>query len=141
MSDRYGLALTEEVRAKDEVFKRVVPFAGPYQNILLALKKVEKIACFDYSVDEVALLRSGNINVIAGSAHSEKSQYISCRVVFAGSRPVLSRVVNPQDFDALLFHSVDSDVRQREEKELSRSFLATHATTIWPLFQRADGLV
>jgi len=36
-------------------------------------------------------------------------------------RPVLNAVINPQDFYALLFHAIDSDIRQGRERKLPSS--------------------
>jgi hypothetical protein len=52
-----------------------------------------------------------------------------------GLRPVLSAVINPQDFDALLLHAIDSDIGQGREGKLSGSFLASDTATVRLLFQ------
>ena len=50
-------------------------------------------------------------------------------------------MINPQDFYALFFHSIDSHIGQRSEQELSRSLLASDTATVRPLLQRLDGSI
>ena len=56
-------------------------------------------------------------------------------------RPVLSAVINPQDFDALLLHTVNGDIGEGRKQDFSGGFLASGAATVRPLFQGTDGLV
>ncbi len=56
-------------------------------------------------------------------------------------RPVLSAVINPQDFDALLLDAINSDIGQGREQELSGSFLASYTATLRPLFQGLDSSI
>jgi hypothetical protein len=44
-------------------------------------------------------------------------------------------VIDPQDFDALLLHPINSDIRERRKQKLSGSFLTSNAATMGPLFQ------
>jgi hypothetical protein len=55
--------------------------------------------------------------------------------------PVLSAVINPQDFDALLPHAINSNVGQGWEQELPRSFLASDTAKMRPLFEGLDGAI
>jgi hypothetical protein len=56
-------------------------------------------------------------------------------------KPLLRAVINPQDLEALLLYSIDSDIRQRRKQELAGSFFAPDTTTIRPVFQRLDNSI
>src|SRR5712692_7347356 len=64
----------------------------------------------------------------AASAGFDFSEDASRRRIEGGSTrisaPILSAVINAQDFNALLLYAIDSDVGQGQEQELSGSFLA-----------------
>jgi hypothetical protein len=49
-------------------------------------------------------------------------------------RPVRTGVINPQDFDGLFLHAIDSEIRQGREQKLSRSIFTSDAATMRPFF-------